>query len=177
MYNGGRRQRYRFYFLLEFYRFYRFKNRRPKLTNAVVVIFTYLRVQALRFVNDPNFSFSSGYLGLLSELRALLAIICCCVPSVCLIFQRWPRRYDNVIAENGMAVGISDVQRGRHSIVENVTENQALGGGVRQDDWTSMAREVAAEDGHHLVAKAQSLQSATCMQDDSLTAFRAADLV
>ena len=45
-------------------------------------VITGLRIQALHFVNAPDFSFSSGYLGLLSELGALIGIICCCVPSL-----------------------------------------------------------------------------------------------
>ena len=45
-----------------------------------VFIITGLRIQALRMVNAEDFTYSKGYLGLLSTLGALLGIIFCCVP-------------------------------------------------------------------------------------------------
>ncbi|KAL8953265.1 MAG: hypothetical protein Q9222_000870 [Ikaeria aurantiellina] len=53
---------------------------------TLVLIITGLRISAMRFVTAPDFTFSSGYLGLLSELGALLGIICCCVPSLRAVF-------------------------------------------------------------------------------------------
>lgn len=47
-----------------------------------VFIVTGLRIQALRMVNAQDFTYSKGYLGLLSTLGASLGIIFCCVPSV-----------------------------------------------------------------------------------------------
>lgn len=47
-----------------------------------VFIITGLRIQALRMVNAQDFTYSKGYLGLLSTLGASLGIIFCCVPSV-----------------------------------------------------------------------------------------------
>ncbi|KAL6712919.1 hypothetical protein ACLMJK_009474 [Lecanora helva] len=51
-------------------------------TGLLVFIITGLRIKALHFVNSPDFTFSGGYLGLLSEIGALLGIIFCCAPSV-----------------------------------------------------------------------------------------------
>ena len=53
-----------------------------------VFVVTGLRIQALHFVNAPDFSFSSGYLGLLSELGCLIGVIFCCVPHLQHLFRQ-----------------------------------------------------------------------------------------
>jgi len=58
-----------------------------QLVNRVFIV-TGLRIQALHFVDSPDFTFSNGYLGLLSVLGALLGVICCCVPSFRPILRR-----------------------------------------------------------------------------------------
>ena len=39
-------------------------------------------------MNAPDFSFSSGYLGLLSELGCLVGVICCCAPYLGPVYIR-----------------------------------------------------------------------------------------
>ena len=53
-----------------------------------VFVVTGLRIQALHFVNAPDFSFSGGYLGLLSELGCLMGVIFCCVPYLPSLFRQ-----------------------------------------------------------------------------------------
>lgn len=67
------------------------KGASPNQSGTRVFINTGLRIQALHMVNSSDFTFSNGYLGLLSELGALLGIICCCVPCVAPIYH-WRRR-------------------------------------------------------------------------------------
>ena len=47
-----------------------------------VFIITGLRIQALHLTTSADFTYSKGYIGLLSVLGALLSIIFCCVPSI-----------------------------------------------------------------------------------------------
>ena len=52
-----------------------------------MIIITGLRIQALSMVTSADFTYSRGYLALLSILGALLGIITCCAPfvlSVCI---------------------------------------------------------------------------------------------
>ncbi|KAI0183083.1 hypothetical protein EV127DRAFT_447991 [Xylaria flabelliformis] len=61
-------------------------NRRLKLSvllslGSVVFIITGLRIAALNRVNSHDFSYDQGYIGLLSILGPLIAIICCCSTS------------------------------------------------------------------------------------------------
>ena len=65
------------------------------ITNSVLII-TGLRVQALRMTTSTDFTFSKGYLGLLSVLGCLLSIICCCLPSIAYIFRRLKQMYTRV---------------------------------------------------------------------------------
>ena len=53
-----------------------------------VLVITGLRIQALHFVNAPDFSFSNGYLGLLSELGCLIGVVVCCVPYLRSTFRQ-----------------------------------------------------------------------------------------
>ena len=53
-----------------------------------VIIITGLRIQALRMVNSRDFTYSKGYLGLLSTLGASLGIIFCCAPVVPFVYHR-----------------------------------------------------------------------------------------
>ena len=46
------------------------------------MIITGLRMQALRMVNSTDYTYSKGYLGLLSVLGALLSVITCSAPSL-----------------------------------------------------------------------------------------------
>ena len=49
---------------------------------------TGFRIQALHLSNAADFTFSGGYLGLLSALGALFGIISCCVPSLAPVLKR-----------------------------------------------------------------------------------------
>ena len=46
------------------------------------MIITGLRIQALHMANSSDFTYSKGYLGLLSALGALLSVITCCAPCL-----------------------------------------------------------------------------------------------
>lgn len=80
-----------------------------------VFVVTGLRIQALHFVNAPDFSFSSGYLGLLSELGCLIGVIFCCVPHLYSLFRkvseyapiRWIRNFDwgTLLSKAGIFLG------------------------------------------------------------------------
>jgi len=59
------------------------------LTVNRVFIITGLRIQALRMVDAQDFTYSHGYLGLLSLLGATLGIVFCCVPCVLVIYTHW----------------------------------------------------------------------------------------
>ncbi|KAI0863360.1 hypothetical protein F4860DRAFT_469656 [Xylaria cubensis] len=48
---------------------------------SVVFIITGLRIAALNRVNSHDFSYDQGYIGLLSVLGPLIAIICCCTTA------------------------------------------------------------------------------------------------
>ena len=52
-----------------------------------VFIITGLRIQALRMVNAKDFTYSKGYLGLLSTLGASLGIIFCCAPALPVVYH------------------------------------------------------------------------------------------
>ncbi|KAI0486461.1 hypothetical protein F4859DRAFT_371401 [Xylaria cf. heliscus] len=60
---------------------------------SVVFIITGLRIAALNRVNTHDFSYDQGYIGLLSILGPLIAIICCCTTASAGIvyrrFQQW----------------------------------------------------------------------------------------
>ena len=47
-----------------------------------VLIITILRICSLHSVSSPDYTYSKGYLGLLSVLGALLSIITCCSPGI-----------------------------------------------------------------------------------------------
>ena len=47
-----------------------------------VMIITGLRIQALHITNNSDFTYSKGYIGLLSVLGGLLGVMTCCVPSL-----------------------------------------------------------------------------------------------
>lgn len=54
-----------------------------------VFIITGLRIAALNRVNSHDFSYDQGYIGLLSILGPLIAIICCCTTaSVGIVYRR-----------------------------------------------------------------------------------------
>ena len=55
--------------------------------NRVITI-TGLRIQALRMVNAQDFTYSKGYLGLLSTLGVSLGIIFCCAPVVPFVYRK-----------------------------------------------------------------------------------------
>ena len=54
-----------------------------------VIIITGLRIQALHMVNAQDFTYSKGYLGLLSTLGASLGIVFCCAPVVPFLYGRY----------------------------------------------------------------------------------------
>lgn len=54
-----------------------------------VFIITGLRIQALHMVNAEDFTYSKGYLGLLSTLGASLAITIVCAPVVPAVYKQW----------------------------------------------------------------------------------------
>ena len=53
------------------------RNTTNKLTKFRVLIFSILRIHSLHLVTSPDYTYSKGYLGLYSELGALLSIITC----------------------------------------------------------------------------------------------------
>ena len=55
--------------------------------NSVIII-TCLRIQALHSVNSTDFTYSKGYLALLSTLGALLSIITGCAPTIRFALRR-----------------------------------------------------------------------------------------
>ena len=58
------------------------------MTNRVFIV-TGLRIQALHMANAQDFTYSKGYLGLLSALGASLGITFCCAPSVLGVYRHW----------------------------------------------------------------------------------------
>ena len=54
-----------------------------------VIIITGLRIQALHMVNAQDFTYSKGYLGLLSMLGVSLGIIFCCAPAVFFLYGHY----------------------------------------------------------------------------------------
>lgn len=54
-----------------------------------VIIITGLRIQALHMVNAQDFTYSKGYLGLLSTLGVSLEIIFCCAPVAPVLYRRY----------------------------------------------------------------------------------------
>ena len=54
-----------------------------------VIITTGLRIQAHHMVNAQAFTYSKGYLGLLSTLGVSLGIILCCAPVVPFLYRRY----------------------------------------------------------------------------------------
>ncbi|KAH8690657.1 hypothetical protein BGW36DRAFT_389127 [Talaromyces proteolyticus] len=55
---------------------------------GIVVIITALRLQALHLVSSTDLTHDKGYLSLLSNLGALLAITCCSAPAISAYFVR-----------------------------------------------------------------------------------------
>ncbi|SLM37679.1 hypothetical protein LPUS_07602 [Lasallia pustulata] len=49
-------------------------------SGTVVMIITGLRIQALHITNSSDFTYSKGYIGLLSVLGGLLGVMTCCMP-------------------------------------------------------------------------------------------------
>lgn len=54
------------------------------------MIITGLRIQALHITNSSDFTYSKGYIGLLSVLGGLLGVMTCCVPSLLTVAQCSP---------------------------------------------------------------------------------------
>lgn len=54
-----------------------------------VIIITGLRIKALHMVNAQDFTYSKGYLGLLSTIGVSLGIIFCCAPSVRIAYNHF----------------------------------------------------------------------------------------
>lgn len=65
-----------------------------------VFIITGLRIQALHLVNAQDFTYSKGYLGLLSTLGASLGIITCCAPAVRSTYLLWREASSKRAARN-----------------------------------------------------------------------------
>jgi hypothetical protein len=55
---------------------------------------------------STDFTFSKGYLGLLSVLGCLLSIICCCLPSIVYVLRRLKEVYMRVYDYRGSATGV-----------------------------------------------------------------------
>ena len=61
-------------------------NSRTDYCFARVIVITGFRIQALHVVTSTDFTYTRGYLGLLSVLGALLSIImCCALPIMTLV--------------------------------------------------------------------------------------------
>ena len=69
-----------------------------------VFIITGLRIQALRMVVAQDFTYSRGYLGLLSTVGASLGIIIYCAPAVPLVYSIWRERAVQVNEETTVSV-------------------------------------------------------------------------
>lgn len=78
---------------------------REKLTKSRVFIFSFLRLHSLHLVTSPDYTYSKGYLGLYSELGALLSIITCSGLGVFTLVSKWmkrPRRTDQYQDESNL---------------------------------------------------------------------------
>ncbi len=63
------------------------------LIGSLVFIVSGLRIQALRMVNAEDFTYSKGYLGLLSALGASLGITFCCVSALPVVYHHYFHEY------------------------------------------------------------------------------------
>ena len=78
---------------------------RNKLTKFRVLIFSILRIHSLHLITSPDYTYSKGYLGLYSELGALLSIITCSGLSVYTMVSKLmkrPRRIDQYQDESNL---------------------------------------------------------------------------
>lgn len=107
------------------------------LIGVLVFIITGLRIQALRMVNAQDFTYSKGYLGLLSTLGASLGIIICCAPCVIHVYRAWrkayPQRASHILIDEENATTSFEIPG---DITLPIVEDNATLGHDRSTRWS-----------------------------------------